>query len=91
METLAILLETVVVKGIPDVARVVVQEGQDGQHRVFVEGPKLQEPVLCRGPVTRIVAPVSEPTAKKDDPADFRKAFDQDVCVRTEYLLHKWE
>ncbi|BHF68648.1 DNA-directed RNA polymerase III subunit RPC1 [Sparganum proliferum] len=46
LETLTTLLETVVVKGIPDVARVVVQEAQDGQHRVFVEGAKLQE-VMC--------------------------------------------
>ncbi len=43
LEHLIQQLEGVVVKGIPDVARVFIQEDKQGQHRIFVEGAKLRE------------------------------------------------
>ncbi|VDM18058.1 unnamed protein product [Hydatigera taeniaeformis] len=46
LELLVQMLEAVVVKGIPGVSRVVIQEDKDGKHNIFVEGAKLRE-VMC--------------------------------------------
>ncbi|KAL5968213.1 DNA-directed RNA polymerase III subunit RPC1 [Taenia solium] len=46
LELLVQMLEVVVVKGIPGVSRVVIQEDKDGRHNIFVEGAKLRE-VMC--------------------------------------------
>lgn len=43
LEQLVQLLEAVVVKGIPGVTRVVIQEDKEGRHNIFVEGAKLRE------------------------------------------------
>lgn len=43
LELLVQMLEVVVVKGIPGVSRVVIQEDKDGKHNIFVEGAKLRE------------------------------------------------
>uniref|UniRef100_A0A5K3F4S4 DNA-directed RNA polymerase n=1 Tax=Mesocestoides corti TaxID=53468 RepID=A0A5K3F4S4_MESCO len=47
LEILIQTLEGVVVKGIPDVARVVIQEDKQGHHNIFVEGAKLREVSQC--------------------------------------------
>ncbi|KAF8563861.1 hypothetical protein P879_06895 [Paragonimus westermani] len=46
LETVVKVLEDVVVKGIPGVARVVIQQDKDCVHRIYVEGAKLRE-VMC--------------------------------------------
>ncbi|CAH8459699.1 unnamed protein product [Dicrocoelium dendriticum] len=46
LETVVKALEDQVVKGIPGVARVVIQQDKDGEHRIYVEGAKLRE-VMC--------------------------------------------
>ncbi|KER28623.1 hypothetical protein T265_04576 [Opisthorchis viverrini] len=46
LETVVKVLEDVVVKGIPGVARVVIQQDKDLEHRIYVEGAKLRE-VMC--------------------------------------------
>ncbi|CAL8105388.1 unnamed protein product [Calicophoron daubneyi] len=46
LETAVKMLEDVVVKGIPGVARVVIQQDPQLGHRIFVEGAKLRE-VMC--------------------------------------------
>ena len=43
LEQLVQMLEAVVVKGIPGVTRVVIQEDKGGCHNIFVEGAKLRE------------------------------------------------
>ncbi|KAH8866973.1 DNA-directed RNA polymerase III subunit RPC1 [Schistosoma japonicum] len=45
LETVVKLVEDVVVKGIPGVSRVVIQQDK-GEHRIFVEGARLRE-VMC--------------------------------------------
>ncbi|KAL3316846.1 DNA-directed RNA polymerase III subunit RPC1, partial [Cichlidogyrus casuarinus] len=49
MELVVQALENVVVKGIPGVARAVIQQSDDGRHRIFVEGPKLRELMCVQG------------------------------------------
>lgn len=49
LETVVKQLEDIVVKGIPGVSRVVVQQDKDMEHRVYVEGPKLREVRCDRG------------------------------------------
>ncbi|CAH8669759.1 unnamed protein product [Schistosoma haematobium] len=45
LETVVKLVEDVIVKGIPGVSRVVIQQDK-GEHRIFVEGARLRE-VMC--------------------------------------------
>ncbi|VDP84906.1 unnamed protein product [Echinostoma caproni] len=46
LETVVKVLEDIVVKGIPGVARVVIQQDKDYEHKIYVEGAKLRE-VMC--------------------------------------------
>ncbi|KAF6775432.1 hypothetical protein AHF37_05549 [Paragonimus kellicotti] len=48
LETVVKVLEDVVVKGIPGVARVVIQQDKDCVHRIYVEGAKLREVCYLR-------------------------------------------
>ncbi|THD27285.1 DNA-directed RNA polymerase subunit [Fasciola hepatica] len=43
LETVVKVLEDVVVKGIPGVSRVVIQQDKEMEHRIYVEGSKLRE------------------------------------------------
>ncbi|CAH8667307.1 unnamed protein product [Heterobilharzia americana] len=51
LETVVKLVEDVVVKGIPGVSRVVIQQDR-GEHRIFVEGARLREVMSVPGVVS---------------------------------------